>query len=221
MRAASGHFRANSALNVQPLDVLEAGSIGGDSLAHVSREPAGHQSTSHRSTGEGGPTFTVWSSEAVATRARGPPKPQCRSVMGRVWRDQTCRGHGVLERSAWSTLWEQRAQGGPCLVPHLPPHGHRARPPKGSSGMLPHGPQHGPIALVRLTPALGLWHGLLQSRLPALPSDRLQTACGTAWRELQGSRRYLHRLHTSTRQSLPPDRKWLLSPVNCRQETSW
>lgn len=36
-----------------------------------------------------------------------------------------------------------------------------------------------------------------------------------------GSGRYLHRLHTSTRQSLPPERKWLLSPVNCRQEMSW
>lgn len=53
------------------------------------------------------PTFTVWSSEAVATRARGPPKPQCKSVMGRVWRDQMCRGTGVLEGSTCSTLWEK------------------------------------------------------------------------------------------------------------------
>ena len=32
---------------------------------------------------------------------------------------------------------------------------------------------------------------------------------------------YLQRLQASTRQSLPPEMKWLLSPVNCRHDTSW
>lgn len=55
------------------------------------------------------PSFTlaVWSREAVAARARGPPKPQHRSVMGRLCRDQTCRGSGIWEGSACSTLWGQ------------------------------------------------------------------------------------------------------------------
>lgn len=58
------------------------------------------------------PTFAVWSREAVAARARGPPKPQHRSVMGRLCRDQTCRGSGIWEGSACSTLWgEQRWAG--------------------------------------------------------------------------------------------------------------
>lgn len=67
----------------------------------------------------GDPTFTVWSSEAVATRAKGPPKPQCMSVMGRVWWDQTCRGAGVLEESTCSTLPEKRIQGEGCTL--MPP----------------------------------------------------------------------------------------------------
>lgn len=84
--------------------------------------PAGLGSHPLRGKWQGeGPTFTVWSSEAVATRARGPPKPQCRSVMGRVWRDQTCRGAGVREGSACSTLGEglggpQRASPRPHLI---------------------------------------------------------------------------------------------------------
>lgn len=51
------------------------------------------------------PTFTVWSREAVATRDRGPPQPQWRSVMGRVCRDQTYRGAGVRAGSTCNTLW--------------------------------------------------------------------------------------------------------------------
>lgn len=54
-------------------------------------------------------TFAVWSREAVAARAKGPPKPQHKSVMGRLCRDHTWRGSGIWEGSACSTLWgEQR-----------------------------------------------------------------------------------------------------------------
>ena len=125
------------------------------------------------------PTFTVWSSEAVATLARGPPKPQCRSVMGRVWRDQTCRGAGVLEESPWSTLQEKWIQGEGCtLMPPTPMW------PLGPShwqnilrwlplvpGQTSHpGPPHTSPPTCRPQippfPAPGLQHGLLQSRLP-------------------------------------------------------
>lgn len=64
-------------------------------------------------------TLAVWSREAVAARARGPPKPQHRSVMGRLCRDQTCRGSGIWEGSACNTLWgEQRQAGQPRTEPH-------------------------------------------------------------------------------------------------------
>jgi len=49
-------------------------------------------------------TFAVWSREAVAARAKGPPKPQHKSVMGRLCRDHTWRGSGIWEGSACSTL---------------------------------------------------------------------------------------------------------------------
>lgn len=63
-------------------------------------------------------TLAVWSREAVAARARGPPKPQHRSVMGRLCRDQTCRGSGIWEGSACNTLWgEQRQAGQPGQSP--------------------------------------------------------------------------------------------------------
>lgn len=63
-------------------------------------------------------TLAVWSREAVAARARGPPKPQHRSVMGRLCRDQTCRGSGIWEGSACNTLWgEQRRVGQPGESP--------------------------------------------------------------------------------------------------------
>lgn len=132
---------------------------GGGVLAHAGQQPASHWAgltlgqacvcvfvcaRAHRC-----PTFTVWSSEAVATRARGPPKPQCRSVMGRVWRDQTCRGAGVLEGSACSTLGvgvgEPDLSGEGGLHPHAP------TPPVGSNQAPPHGRL--PTAPVLLTPA--------------------------------------------------------------------
>lgn len=97
------------------------------------RQPPGHDSQIHLRCG--GPTFTVWSREEVATRARGPPKPQCRSVMGRVWRDQTCRGDGVLAGSTCSTLCGGH---GPQRGEPTSPCAHVAtRPPKLSDGSPP------------------------------------------------------------------------------------
>lgn len=119
------------------------------------------------------PTFTVWSSEAVATLARGPPKPQCRSVMGRVWRDQTCRGAGVLEESICSTLQEGWIQGEGCpLMPPPPPSGHRVHPTGrtfsgGSLWLLDK-----PITLVLLTPA-----HRLAGPSPFLPQDFSTASC--------------------------------------------
>ena len=122
MQWSSGNFQADTGLGCPPPttpDVLEAEGSGGlravgthqpaggdDALAPMGQEPASRraQLTDPLQGSGQGPTFTVWSSEAVATRARGPPKPQCRSVMGRVWRDHTCRGPGVREGSACSTL---------------------------------------------------------------------------------------------------------------------
>lgn len=70
-------------------------------------------------------------------------------------------------------------------------------------------------------PAAGLWRGLLRGRLPAPWAEPHLAGSYGLGTGPSGSGRYLHRLHTSTRQSLPPERKWLLSPVNCRQEMSW
>lgn len=42
------------------------------------------------------------------------------------------------------------------------------------------------------------------------------TACVPLWHAP-----YLQRFQASTRQSLPPETKWLLSPVNFRHDTSW
>lgn len=55
-------------------------------------------------------TLTVWSREAVATLAWTPIIPQCRSVMGREWRDRMCRGSGAWLRSTWITLKHTRQQ---------------------------------------------------------------------------------------------------------------
>lgn len=49
-------------------------------------------------------TFTVWSKEAVATRAWAPIRPQCRSVIGREWRDMMWRGSGAWLTSSCTTL---------------------------------------------------------------------------------------------------------------------
>lgn len=49
-------------------------------------------------------TLTVWSKDAVATLACTPIRPQCRSVIGRVWRDRIWRGSGVRLKSTWITL---------------------------------------------------------------------------------------------------------------------
>ncbi len=49
-------------------------------------------------------TLTVWSRDAVATRACGPIRPQWMSVMGREWRERMWRGSGVQDESNWTTL---------------------------------------------------------------------------------------------------------------------
>lgn len=147
----------------------------------------------------GFPTFTVWSSEVVATRASGPPKPQCKSVMGRVWRDQTCCGAGVLEGSSCSRLWEEWVQGEGGLHADVPSCLHvatRAIPPKEDSKMVPHGPlyeEDKPIVFVLLIqahlthtpqpqplPALGPWLGLLQRGPPALSASPGSLLLGTS-----------------------------------------